>query len=56
MAGGVRGVQVKAAYCQLCVEWHPDLNPDYPNATAILQAINKAWEQFEQEQFLPQHA
>ncbi len=37
--------EVKAAYRELSKEWHPDTNKS-SDATAIMQSINKAWEEF----------
>lgn len=35
--------EIKLAYRSLIKEWHPDLNPDKPDAAAITQEINKAY-------------
>lgn len=35
--------EIKQAYRSLIKEWHPDLNPEKPDAAAITQEINKAY-------------
>ncbi len=35
---------IKAAYKALAKKYHPDINPDNPNAQKIMQIINKAYE------------
>ena len=36
----------KALYRQLCKAHHPDLHPDNPNATAEMQEINAAFDEY----------
>jgi curved DNA-binding protein CbpA len=35
---------IKKAYRALSLKWHPDRNPGKPEATAIYQSINAAYE------------
>lgn len=41
---------VKAAYLNLSKEWHPDICQDKDNAETQMKLLNKAWEEYKNEQ------
>jgi superfamily II DNA or RNA helicase len=43
-------VTVKAAYLALSKQWHPDTCEDKENAKTQMQILNKAWEEYRNEQ------
>lgn len=39
--------QIKKAYRKLARKWHPDMNPNDPNATKIFKEVQRAYETLE---------